>query len=196
MKINDGTGSGYDVKIDSNNRLHIDGVVRSEREQAALVGNCYNISTGPITLTSASASAVFYMDYSDAFPFVIEEILIILGGTTGGAGDAQVEILKNPTTGTIIDNAVTINTLENRDFSSSKTVSGNLYNGAEGYTLTDGTSFAKTTRSSFGTVIAFDAAPIVLRKGNSIGIKYTPPAGNTSQSVTIAITGLEEESEV
>jgi hypothetical protein len=196
MKINDGTGGGFQVKVDSNNRLHIDGVVRNEREQAALVGNCYNINTGPLTMTTANESAVFYIKYDDPFPLVIEEILIILGGTTNGVGDAEVEILKNPTAGTIISNAVPVDTAENRDFSSSKVIGADIYKGAEGYTLTDGTSFAKTTRNSFGTVILFDSAPIILRKGNALGIRYTPPAGNTSQSVTVALTCLEEESEV
>ena len=196
MKINDGTGTGNVAQVDSQNRLHVDSVSRTEREHAALHSNCYNVSTGPITLTSANASAVLYFTYNGTFPFVIEEMLVILGGTTGGAGDALTEIIKNPTTGTIISNAVDVDTNENRDFSSSKAIDGTLYKGAEADTFTDGTIFAKTTRNSFGTVVTFDAAPIVLRKGNSIGVRYTPPAGNTSQSVTVALIGLEEDSEV
>jgi len=196
LQIEDGTGNAYRAKVDSTKRLHTDSVARTEREQAALLGNCYNVSTGPITLTSANASAVFYFCYEGSVPFVIEEILVILGGTTGGSGDATVEILKNPSAGTLVSNAVAVDTNENRDFSSSQVITGNLYKGAEGYTITDGVNFAKTTRNSFGTVISFDAAPIVLRKGNSIAVRYTPPASNTSQSCTVAMTGLEEEAEL
>ena len=196
FQIENGVGNGYRAKVDSTFRLHTDAVSRSEREQAVLLGNCFNISTGPVTLTSANASAVFYMCYEGEVPFVIEEILVILGGTTGGAGDALIEILKNPSTGTIVSNAVAVNTNTNRDFSSSNVLSGSFYKGTEADTITNGDTFAKTTRNSFGTVVAFDGAPIVLRKGNSIAIKYTPPAGNTSQTCTVAMTALEEETEV
>ena len=101
----------------------------------------------------------------------------------------DVTLLKNPTTGTVITNAVPVSAASNRDFSSSTQLNALAYKGAEGDTLTNGETFAITTRdASFSGVVSFDAAPIVLRRGNSIGIKFDPAAGNTSQTVTVAGT--------
>lgn len=196
MILTDGSGGGYQAKIDLNKRLHVDSVARDIVSQAAIVGNAYNFNTGAITLTSANESAVGYFEYLGDDPFVISEILFIVGGTTGGSGDGTARIYRNPTGGTIVSGAVDIEIAANRDFSSSKTVSANSYKGAEGNTITGGTLFADSSRSSFGTVISFDAAPIVLKKGNTLCCSWQPPAGNTSQVVKIAATGFVEASDV
>ena len=195
MVINDGSGKGYQAKVDALNRLHTDAKSTSILEASSLAGDAYNFNTGTITLTSANESAVGYFEYLDDQPFVIEEILFILGPTTGGSGDGTAKIYRNPTGGTIISGAVAIDVAANRDFSSSKSPVANMYKGAEGNTITGGTLFAESSRSSFGTVIAFDAGPIVLRKGNRLAVSWQPPSGNTSQTVKIAATGFTDRSD-
>lgn len=194
--IKDGTGSGNQVKVDGNKRLHVDSSSRSEDKQAALLGQSFNINTGTVTLTSGGESAVCYLKYTGDKALVIKEILGIVGSTTGGSGDAEMKLIKNPSTGTIISGATNVDTTQNRDFSSANLFDGVSYKGAEGLTLTNGTDFADTTRSSFGVPIAFDASIIVLRKGNSIGVTFTPPSGNTSQTIKIAITCFVETAEL
>ena len=193
FEILDGTGNEYQAKVDDRNRLWSDSISRSQLEYAILKGRGFNVSTGGMTLTSDGASAVGWFKYTGSNIIVISEILVILGTSTGGSGSGTITILKNPTTGTIIDNAVPVASASNRDFSSSTLLSATAYKGAEGYTFTDGTTFSVTTRdASFSGVVAFDAAPIVLRKGNSIGIKFQPASSNTSQTITVAGTVFEE----
>lgn len=194
--IEDGTGRGFKAKVDSNKRLHVDSSGRSQDQQAALLGDSYNVNTGTITLTSANESGIFYLKYTGDNPLVIKEILAIIGSTTNGTGDGEIVILKNPTTGTVISDATVVETASNRDFSSANTLEALVYKGAEAKTLTNGDVFASSTRSSFGAVVAFDASIMVLRKGNSIGVKYTPPSGNTSQTIKIAVTCFVEDSEL
>lgn len=196
MIIKDGTGGGYGAKIDKNNRIHSEAVTRPALTAATYQGDAYNFNTGPITLTTGNESAIGHFTYNGDVPFVLTEILIIVGATTGGVGDGTVHIYRNPLGGTIVDNALPVEIAANRDFSSSKVVDGDLFKGAEGYTTTGGTVFADSTRSSFGTVITFDAAPILLRKGNSLSVTWTPPAGNTSQVVKVAATGYVSNSDV
>ena len=196
MRLDDGSGGGYKAKVDENYRLHTEGVVRDTLREGVYQGKAFNFNTGAMTLTSANESAVGYFKYDGDDPFIIEEILFILGATTGGSGDGTAKIIKNPTGGTIVTNAVPIEVAQNRDFSSQLAVEGDTFKGAEGYTTTGGSTFADTTRSSFGTVIAFDAASIILRKGNSLACTWTPPSGNTSQSVKIAATGYISGSDV
>lgn len=196
MRIYDAAGASYGALVDMNNRLHTQSVSRSELLEATLKGVSYNFNTGAITLTSANESAIGYFDYQGDDPFVLTEILFILGATTGGAGDGTARVYRNPTSGTIIDNAVPVNTAANRNFSSSIVVDGNLYKGVEGDTISGGSTFAESTRSSFGTVITFDAGPIVLEKGNTLALSWQPPAGNTSQVVKVAGTGYTLSSAV
>lgn len=194
MIINDGTGTGAQAKVDSLNRLHTDAKSTSILEYSSLQGDAYNFNTGSMTLTTAGESAVGYFQYLDDAPFVIEEILFIIGITTGGSGEGTAKIYRNPTGGTIISGAVPIEVSANRDFSSSKQPVANMYKGAEGNTITGGSIFASTTRSAFSTVITFDGGPIVLRKGNTLAVSWTPPAGNTSQTIKIAATGFTDRS--
>lgn len=193
IEITDGSGKEYRAKVDERKRLFTDSISRSQLEYAILDGNGYNVSTGSMLLTSGSPSAVAYFKYTGEFALVIKEILIILGASTGGTGNGTIILLKNPTTGTIITKAVDVSAASNRDFGSFTQLPAIAYKGAEGDTLTDGETFAVTTRDGSNQVVAFDAAPIVLRKGNSIGVKYTPPSGNTSQNVVIAGTVYEEK---
>ena len=196
QEIKDGTGNGFVAQVDSDHRLHVNSVSRTQSEQAALLGQAYNLSTGIITLTSGNKSAVAYMKYLGVDPFVIKEILAIPSDSTGGTGSAVISIEKNPTTGTIIDNAVVMPSIQNRDFSSSDILDANLFKGAEGSTITDGGLFGATSRSNFDIPITFDAANIILRKGSSINICVTPPSGNTSQTWIIVIIGFVETATV
>ena len=185
--IIDGSGDEYRAKVDSRNRLFSDSISRSQLEYAVLTGNGYNVSTGSMTLTSDGNSAVGYFKYTGSATVIIKEILVILG-SSNGTSNGVITLLKNPTAGTIVDNALPVASASNRDFGSSTSLEAAAYKGAEGYTFTDGETFAVTSRDNTAQVVAFDAAPIVLRKGNSIGIKYTPPSGNTSQSIVVAGT--------
>ena len=195
-EIKDGTGKGYVAQVDSDNRLHVNSVARSQSEQAALLSQAYNLSTGVVDLTSDTTSCIAYMKYTGVDPFVIKEILAIPTDSTGGTGRAIISLEKNPTTGTIIDNAVVMPSIQNRDFSSSEVLEADLYKGVEGDTITDGSVFGATSRSNFDVPITFDAANIILRKGNSISVCITPPSGNTSQMWIVVFVGFVETATV
>lgn len=190
--------NGNGAKVDSNNRLHTESVNRTVLTEAVFKGEAFNFNTGAITLTTGGESALLYLSYDGSDPFVVTEIIFIIGSASGTlTSDGTAKILRNPTGGTIVSGAVNIDIAANREFSSSITVSGDLFKGAEGNTITGGTTFADTTRSSgFTGTINFDAAPIVLRKGNTLAVTWTPPAGNTSQVVKIASTGYISGSDV
>jgi hypothetical protein len=198
VEIQDGAGTGNRAKVDSDKRLHVNSVSRTQDEQAALLGVAYNLSTGSINLTTANQSCIAYMKYNGTDPFVIKEIIVIPSSSTSGTGNASIQILRNPTAGTIVNNAVAFTAVNNRDFASSNTVANDadIFKGAEGDTLTDGSTFAFTTRDNFDIPVTFDAANIVMRKGNSMGVCITPPTGNTAQTWVVAIIGFVETATV
>ena len=188
--IIDGTGKGFEAKVDKNGRIHTLSVSEGFNVESAIIGKNYNLNTGSISLTSANESAVAYIKNNEDENFIIEKILVILGESTGGTGDLVVELIRNPSTGTIIDNATNFSIEGNRNFGSVREFDSLTYKGLEGYTLTNGTLFADTTRSSAGTVVAFDSDVIILPKGASICVNITPQTSNTSMSVKVAIIGF------
>jgi hypothetical protein len=191
-RIEDGSGKGNEAKVDSRLRLHTDSTSRTQLEQAALIGQAYNFSTGVINLTTDGESALGYIKYNGDLPLEFKEIGVRLGDSSNGSGDAVIKIVSLPDAGTIIDNADPAPAVGNRDILETRPLDALVYKGDEGYTLTGGSNFAITSRSTFVEPVLFDAGPIILRKGATLGILVTPPAGNTSQSVVVFGTGFVE----
>ena len=187
--IEDGKGQGRNAEVDKNNRLQVKSVSEGFNVEAAILGDNYNINTGAITLTSADNSAVFYLKNTNEELFIITEVIVILGTSTGGSGDTVVKIIKNPTTGTIISTATDADNVENRNFGSSKLFGGHVFKGVEGDDFTNGSEFANTTRST-NAVINFDADVMVLPKDSTVGVEVEPATGNTSQVVKVAVVGF------
>lgn len=188
FEIKDGTGTGKKAKVNSDNRLYTNAVTRSDSADASIRGDSYNINTGVINLTSANKSAVFYFKNTGTKTLDIGTLFYLIGNSTGGSGDMLISVLRNPTTGTIIDNAVTAEMAGiNRNFSSANTLEADIYKGAEGYTFTNGTKVIESIFNQAPTRAAINVGSIVLEKGNSIGIDITPATSNTSLDVEFAI---------
>ena len=187
-RIQDGTGKGNLAKVDSDHRLYTNSVTRYEVELAIYLGNGYNINTGLVDVTNDGVdNAICYIKNTGVSDIILHEILIILGSSTGGTGNGTLKVYKNPTTGTIISGAVTVESNVNRNFGSSNILEIDAYKGATGNTITDGTVFGSTTRDA-SAVINFSSTPLLLKTGNSIGITWAAASGNTSQSIRIATT--------
>jgi hypothetical protein len=188
-QIQDGTGFGYRVKVTDGNKLLTQSISETQADHHSEVGRRFNLNTGDIQLTSASASAVFYFKNNEDRDFHVTVVVFNIGTSTGGTGDSVMDIIKNPTTGTIVSNALAIAVNSNFNFGSALDLTASVYKGAEGYTLTDGSVFT-TTRSASNGRIALTLGEIVMPKGSSIGIKYTPQTSNTSQRCQFAISGF------
>lgn len=187
--------NGKGAKVDDNNRLHTESVNRTVLTEAVFKGRAFNFNTGSIALTTAGESGLGYLSYAGSDPFVITEIIFIIGSAAGTlTSDGTAKIYRNPTA---FSTSTPVEVAANRDFSSSTVVEGDMFKGAEGATITDGTIFAETTRgSSFTGTINFDAAPIILKNGNKLAVSWQPPAGTTAQTVKVAATGYVSSSDV
>lgn len=149
----------------------------------AFKGNAFNANTKAITLTSGSESAVAYLRNSEDKPIVLARVGYLFGNSTGGSGDLSMLIVKNPTGGTIIDNAVAMPVNANRNTGKSDTIDVTVYKGVEGDTLTGGVEiFPSLLTGTQGYVVPTD---LVINKGESIGVLITPQTGNTSMNVYV-----------
>ena len=187
VTIKNGDNGGIAHVID--NKLQVFSISEDLSIASAKSGENYNINTGAINLTSSTKSAVLYMKNNEEKNFIIEDIIVILSSSTGGTGDLGIEIIKNPSTGTIITNAIPAEIVENRNFGSNRELVKDICKGDEGDTLTNGSIFAETTRGTASTVVNFDGDIIILPKGSALGVNVTPQASNTSMDVRVAIIG-------
>lgn len=177
--IQDGTGTGHRVKVDSVNRLRTFATTETGGTEAARKGDNFNANSGNITLTSSNKSALLYMKNTDGFDWIINRVFYNTGNSTGGSGDFFVDVIANPTAGTLIS-AGTVHPVYNLNFGSPKDLDAISLVGVEGSTLTDGEVRVSTILSSSGgrVLIGFDS--VIVPPGSSIAVAITPQVGNTS----------------
>tara|TARA_R110000822_G_C15307967_1_gene492577 strand:+ start:975 stop:1562 length:588 start_codon:yes stop_codon:yes gene_type:complete len=187
FEITDGGGKGYSAEVDSENRLRVFSISEQEVFNASSLGNSYNFNTGVINLTSASKSAVFYIKNNGDSDLIITQLFYLIGNSTAGTGDVLITVLRNPTTGTIISNAVAMEMDGvNRNFGSSKILTTDSYKGAEASTFTNGDKIIESIIDQSPTRITVEVGGLVIPRGTSIGIDITPATSNSSLDVEFA----------
>ena len=198
MIIENGVGDGQKARVDSNNQLHVFAVTENEQNSAAEHGYLYNINTGVIALTGSGDSAVFYFKNNESAidgesNFIITTIIFGLYGRSATVTDsATATLIRNPTGGTIVDDASAADMISNSNFGSSNTLEDSLIYkaSATGKTLTGGTDHALVLLTEGRT-----SAPelnIDLAKGSSLGINIDL---NTSGGADcyVAIVGYRKD---
>jgi hypothetical protein len=170
MIFEDGKGTGYKARIDSNNRLHVQSVQESEAFQATEVGDAYNLNTGLISITGDAT--LMYIKNNEDKELVIEAIAIGSFEGITHSDDPYLTLVRNPTGGDLITDATTTGVLnQNRNFGSNKTLTADFYKGKVGGTLTGGNDIAILQVSP--ATRSFYSINFVLPKGASMGIKIT-----------------------
>lgn len=183
--IQDGTGSGYRAKVDSENRVAANAISTTAATDAAEKGDLFNINSGLITLTNAARTGVLYIkNNSPSSELVFTRSFYNLSASVGGSGYLLCDVIRNPTQGTLIT-AGTVNTPINLNFGSNKILDATCVIGTTGSTLTDGTTALSTLSEVAGTRILIGIDSLILLPGSSIAIAITPPAGNTNLVVQV-----------
>lgn len=193
MIIEDGKGSGRTAGVDEKNRVITQADTRSEIN-AAIVRSAAFFSNSPvITLTSDNPSGLFFIRNDGLASIYIEEVLLCLGESTGGAGGTVlVSGSRNAAGGTILSGGtIGANTCQN--FGSSRIAEATIRYGSEGATI--GTSpnsgILVPTQSQINTA----ASRIYLPQGTSYALQITPPTGNTSLDATVRVLFGEDQIE-
>lgn len=187
--LEDGTGDGFKARVCSANRLFTSDESFTGSLISTLEGNTFSFASGAITLTTAGVSALLYVKNNEEIPLVVESMRFQAFNSTGGAdGIPTWGVIKNPTGGTIISGGTVANP-SNANFGSSKTIDVDLRRGAEGMTLTGGTTHANLFGDKIPHNLRLENAEFIIPRGSSIGIQVTPPAGNTSWSISAGFRG-------
>lgn len=186
MQIHDGTGKGYGMQINDENRALTHAVTEPEKGHAIEFGYGYNINTGTISISAASA--LLYFINNEDRDFIIEAIAVGCGaGTTSDSG--VITVYRNPTTGTLISGASAVDMYQNRNFGSSLDISTTspAYKGASGNTITNGDAIALFYQGASSR--GYYTVDMHLPKGSSIGVHIDPNLSSGNMNVYMAIVG-------
>lgn len=182
--LEDGLGTGRKAGLSSNNRILAKSISESVSQTACETGNRYNINTGTITLTSGSTSGVFYFKNNESFDFITSSFILLTSPSTGGTGALSLDVYYNPTSVSFSTDA---DIVANQNLGSANVLVADVYKGAEAATVTGGTRAISSIRNTGPTLIGVDR--VIIPKGSSLAITVTPPTGNTSMDIQVAMPG-------
>lgn len=177
-----------EVFVDSSGRLYGRVVSETEAQESVEKGDAFNINTGKIALTSTTESGVLYIKNNEDRAFIIEFIAIGIGsaGTTSDLTD--ITFILNPTTGTLISGATSVDIVQNRNTGSNKSLEDSLiYKGAEGSTITDGEDYIYIMQPS-GTRQQYNIFTEI-QKGGSFAIKMDTQTTGGTTNIYAAVVG-------
>jgi len=180
-QIQDGTGTGRLAKVTVNNHLEAHSFTEGFKEFALTNTNAFNINTGKITLTNGTATPVLYIENESEQTFVIPQIIYLLRASTGGSGDATIDIFKGITGGTIVSSPTNVDMRQSRNMGDDRVPDGKILKGATGDTRTGGTQVISTIAGASVKVL-IEVGDIIIPPGRNICFEYTAPTDNTSQA--------------
>ena len=183
--IIDGTGRGFLAKVDNTNKLQTRSSNVTSLEEASINGDAYSVSTGQITLTSDSSSAVYFFKNQEDVDVVLTRSIYGAGTSTGGAN--QVYTIQSHINATGIGSG-TGNDMnqQNLRFGSGRVMTlSDSEIGAEGATITGGTALP-TFQLATG-VSSFITTFIVIPKDVTLSVTVEPPSGNTSMTIEVIL---------
>lgn len=186
MTVKDGIGGGFSAGVSPSFRLLTAAVTQTIETAYGAIGTAYSIASPVMTLTAATASAVFYLAPTDqnAVCYVSDLRLCYGKSAAGNPGSARAIIYKNSTGGTLTSSPSGSITPVNRNFGSADLALATCYYGTEAKTLTGGTTIA-TLLSPDNAILTNQIGGWWVPAGTNIGVEITPPASNTSMTVTV-----------
>jgi len=186
--IKDGS-SGQLAQVFSDEKLATRAITSTETQDAAVDGRAWNFNTGWISSVAADSALIYFKnDATDDADFFVDAVAV--GLKDGSATDVQgLYFVKNPTGGTIIDNAADCDMIENRNLGSGKNLSSTtlVYKAsASGKTITGGSDAALFAQNDQGRMFA--TVDFVIPKGKSCAVRLER-LGSFSGDVYAAIIG-------
>lgn len=185
--IEDGTGSGFSVKVDGENRLFSRSIIESEFDHAVRKGLSFNVNTEFLTITGSSETPIMYLKSNEDRDVVLSAWFI---GTDNASGtpsrNGLMRVYFNPTAGSIISSGTDV-TPVNRQGGSSNTIDLDVKAGGDGFTATGYNPISVLFQTQGSNARTFGTVQLALKKGSSIVVTYLP---NGAQPVEI-YTGFQ-----
>ena len=195
MKLESANGFPYGLHIDSKLRARTHSVTRTEDKDHAVDGEAFTFGTKAVNVTGASENALFFIRNNDDRAVHITALIWNIG-TIQGSGSltkqSELRLLRNPTSGTIIDDAIAAPLNANDDLGAAKPFSNvQVYVGAVGKTLVADPS---ESDQAFFTMNGPGRLPAptgwIIRTGNRLGFMLNPNLASGNYDTYITVVGF------
>ena len=187
-QIQGGNNPNTTVHVAPDGRMLARTVNTAEQEHAAQNGDTYSIDSGVITLTDDLTTPVLYLrNTGEDRALNVSRLALTALASTGGVGPVLVSLIGAVTGGSIL--AAAEAPLKNFNVTSARTLAADARRGATGATV-ESANPEPVLRALFPAAPVFAVAEynhIVVPRGGSIALTVTPPVGNTSMVVLVAL---------
>jgi len=177
--IEDGSGDGYNAKVDNSNRLYVNSESLDVEEVAAKTGESL-ILHGKCHLTAATSGALMYFkNTSRLYDYVITRIYVDAHQLTTGV---YINQIKKPTRSNGTEISAT--GIMNKKYDSGLTLDADLYisDGSSDMTFTNGTNYHSFSMSSLQSQQRHMRGTNVITPGAAIGWGWTAISGSATDS--------------
>ena len=176
--IEDGSGKGFSVKVDADNRLYSRSITETEFDKAVRNGNSFNVNTEFLVITGSTLEIpIMYLKNNEDADVILSAWFI---GTDNNAGsptrNGLVRVYFNPTSGTIISSGVDV-TPVNRKGGSSGTIELDVKAGGDGFTAVGYDPVSVLFQTQGANSRTFGNVQLALSKGSSVVVTYLPNGG-------------------
>lgn len=191
--IQDGTGRGFFLKIDDENRAFVRAVSDNTIIHESGQGNAWNINTQNISVTTSGESALLYFKNNSSLDAVIASVFIGIG-TAGGTptDNALIRCYTNPTGGTLLSGGGAV-TVVNRRIGSGRTFNYTVLSGSAGSTITGQASTPVLYQTQTASSRVAGDVNLTVPKGQSIALTVDLKGAQTA-NVYFGLAGYERVS--
>lgn len=177
--IQDGSGKGYQAKIDNENRMFTRSVNSTEFDVQTIKGLAYNINTEHISVSVGTETPILYLKNNDNNVLVLANFFSAIG--IQGAAPTALPIFRiyiNPTGGTLLSGGTDV-------------IAVNRLIGS----FTELNATIKKGNGSTSTVTGYDATPLVFQTQNTssrnFGSLQIALLRGSSAVVTVQLNGAQ-----
>ena len=172
--IEDGSGKGFSVKVDAENRLYSRSITETEFDHAVRNGDSFNVNTEFLVITGSTEIPIMYLKNNEEEDVILSAWFV---GTDNNVGtptrNGLLRVYFNPTSGTLISSGVDV-TPVNRKGGSSGTIELDVKAGGDGFTAVGYDPTAVLFQTQGASSRAFGNVQLALSKGSSVVITYLP----------------------
>jgi len=172
FEIQSGDHHGYSARVNKEGHLLTHATTLRKLTNESYGGRAFYLSSDFISLTTTgSFSGIFYIKNTSDNDLHIAQL------RTCGLASTQWKLIKNPTAGTLISGA-SAGYASNLNFESGNPFIGNVYKGANGNTITNGSHMSQWINGVGHSTTDIDGA-IIINHNSAIALLCQPSAATT-----------------
>lgn len=186
--IQDGTGKGFQAKVDDTNRLEVRSVTQDATLEGAIDGDTYTLGTPFLTQTGDTANGLLYFNSGEDVSLFTKTFSSQARYTSGGTfSNYLINVYKNVSESSLTGTWVDVTPL-NLNFASSNQLSGTFKYGSPA-----GAGGFSALTPSFQLAFPVNVynqieTNLIFPKGVGVLLSVTPPTSNVAMPVSFSIT--------